>query len=436
LASLDSYAVLTVKPLTKPQSEKLVNRAPFSEHVKQRFLHEMQGDNYNTHLSFFSNPLLLSIMLVGFEDMGSIPFKRSLLYEQIFMSLYQKHDARKELFRRVLSSELPRDEFQRLLNAFGFQTYLRWSLSFKHNEVVKYIDEALHQTGIHRKRQQISTDDVLKDMLTAICILQEEGGIYEYVHKSFQEYFCCSFIKNYRGKRLPSILKMVVSDFSDISCLELLTEMCGGLLEREVMEPTIDFLLEAVPKHLAPKEAAPYLALRTHPDATVSHDGYRIFHVDVKQNHRLSRFLNWIAIYVDNPRPSRQVSTEPVSKALLLETQREILLRAIREQEDDGKTISPGFEAFHNDSRLSENERRHIGRRNTQISLPRDLLQIDPKLTDALWSSGLVDEMDVVNLYAAKEAIAATQREDDEQVDKMMNAARRERSKRHQGGEA
>lgn len=78
---------------------------------------------YDNHTSFASNPLLLSIMLLTFDNYAEIPEKLHLFYANAFETLYSKHDATKAGYRRELRCSLSFDYFKKAFACFCFLTY-------------------------------------------------------------------------------------------------------------------------------------------------------------------------------------------------------------------------------------------------------------------------------------------------------------------------
>ena len=66
------------------------------------------------HESFASNPLLLNIMLLTYDNYADIPEKLHLFYSNAFETLYIKHDATKGGYKREFKTKLSSDDFKRV----------------------------------------------------------------------------------------------------------------------------------------------------------------------------------------------------------------------------------------------------------------------------------------------------------------------------------
>ncbi len=88
-----AFAQFSVEPLDLERATALVEKLPFDDPIKSKFISDLRSELYAKHQSFLSNPLLLSIMLLTYCDIAHIPTKLSLFYDQAYESLFQKHDA-------------------------------------------------------------------------------------------------------------------------------------------------------------------------------------------------------------------------------------------------------------------------------------------------------------------------------------------------------
>ena len=99
LEGWQGFSLFSVEPFDLERSVQLVERLPFEDPLKSKFIEDLRGGLYEKHQSFLSNPLLLSIMLLTYSDNVHIPDKLSIFYNQAYESLFQKHDALKGGFQ-------------------------------------------------------------------------------------------------------------------------------------------------------------------------------------------------------------------------------------------------------------------------------------------------------------------------------------------------
>ena len=87
-----------------------------NQNLKNKFAKELKDTLYDNHESFASIPLLLTIMLMTYEDGASIPNNLTDFYNLAFYTLYQKHDASKSGYKRELKSNLSLEQFKEALS--------------------------------------------------------------------------------------------------------------------------------------------------------------------------------------------------------------------------------------------------------------------------------------------------------------------------------
>lgn len=96
------FTIYTLCNLTKSQAVSLIKKIDFDADIKSQFVVALEDNLYDQHRSFASNPLLLNIMLLTFDNYAEIPEKLHLFYSNAFETLYSKHDATKAGYRREL----------------------------------------------------------------------------------------------------------------------------------------------------------------------------------------------------------------------------------------------------------------------------------------------------------------------------------------------
>ena len=93
----NDFIETSVMSLTKEQALSLVRKIEFDEASKRAFYAELDNVLYDKYRSFASNPLLLTIMLLTFSNHASIPENLNEFYEEAFSTLFNMHDATKEM---------------------------------------------------------------------------------------------------------------------------------------------------------------------------------------------------------------------------------------------------------------------------------------------------------------------------------------------------
>ena len=187
------FTVLSTNPLSEIQAMDLIGKLEFDKDIKERFINALDENLYERHKSFASNPLLLNIMLLTYDNYAEIPEKLHLFYANAFETLYSKHDATKAGYRRELKSELSYDSFKKIFSYFCFITYAQAKTEFSYDELVAFLKK------VSINKLTFNIECYIFDLVNSLCVLYKEGLHYKFAHRSFQEYFTALFLKELPG---------------------------------------------------------------------------------------------------------------------------------------------------------------------------------------------------------------------------------------------
>jgi len=239
------FYVFEVQPLSLKQSIKLIQTLDYDSNIKKRFLNRVRSSLYNTHTSFLSSPLLTTIMLLTFEEFAEIPEKMHIFYAQAFDTLFQRHDAQKEQYQRQTRTKLTRLDFKLCVSAFCFFSYLDSSHSFDEKGTRTFAKNAIDfcsKTNFNLY-SKIKPEDLISDLVDSVCILQPDGLLFSFVHRSFQEYFCADFISSLPGNHIRAVLDRIAVRFMD-SVISMAYDINRSAIEKHWMVPNIDYIVE------------------------------------------------------------------------------------------------------------------------------------------------------------------------------------------------
>ena len=202
------FAVFQIYELTIEQSISLIKKLNYSESkVADEFIKELNDNLYNTHKSFASNPLLLTLMLINFTHYRKIPEKIHIFYQEAFDTLYRLHDSRKPgMYSREFNTlnDLPKDVFMNTILEISIISYLKSQTSFKEDELIHMINE---------KQFEFDSKDYIDDLIS-ICIFYREGNRISFVHKTFQEYFSAKYLEQLPDiKRYSLVGEYLINEF-------------------------------------------------------------------------------------------------------------------------------------------------------------------------------------------------------------------------------
>lgn len=207
----NQFEELHSNPLTKKQALSLIDKIEYDEKIKNKFYKELDDSLYDKYHTFASNPLLLTIMLLTFENGASIPDKLNDFFEQAFTTLFHTHDATKGGYKRDILSKLGYEDFKTVFSYFCFKSFFNSDYRFSENKVLEYIGLARKKEVIEAKFDSV---EFLKDLTNSVCMLIHEGLEYRFSHRSFQEYFAALYTTQIDDSQQKIFLKMWLQDSS------------------------------------------------------------------------------------------------------------------------------------------------------------------------------------------------------------------------------
>lgn len=240
------FTVLKVLQLSKEQAISLIEKVNYENDIKKRFAIELERNLYDTHKSFASNPLLLNIMLLTYDNYAEIPEKLHLFYSNAFETLYSKHDATKAGYKREMFTKLSYDTFRKVFEYFCFMTYKKGIMEFSHEELSEYIKM------IKIPKVEFDSEEYIADLINSVCVLYKEGMTYFFTHRSFQEYFTAVFLKELSEAKLQKYSIQMIKKEPTRAChdnvFNMLYDMMEEKFEKNILIPILEDYLNSISK--------------------------------------------------------------------------------------------------------------------------------------------------------------------------------------------
>ena len=204
--SYSRFTVLHLKPFSKQQALMLVDNLEFRPDepiIKEKFRTALDDSLYVSHATFIQNPLLLTIMLLTFEQYAEVPSKMHQFYREAFAALSVKHDASKGAYKRTLKTGLTAERLADYFAEFCCRSYYDEKFEMTEDEFSKYYNSLKEREKANDRTT--TAGDFLYDLCSNICLMYFESGKYYFAHRSFQEYFCALYFSKQKDKNLESI---------------------------------------------------------------------------------------------------------------------------------------------------------------------------------------------------------------------------------------
>lgn len=140
-----------------------------------------------------TNPLLLTLLCLIFEESADFPLNRSQLYEEGVNVLLKKWDGKRNIERQQTYKNLSLQHKVDLLSQIALKTFERGDYFFRQRELEQYIADYIcnfPNASNQLETLQLNSEAVLKSIESQHGLLVERArGIYSFSHLTFHEYF-------------------------------------------------------------------------------------------------------------------------------------------------------------------------------------------------------------------------------------------------------
>ena len=204
--SFERFSHFRLMPFSPRQAMQLIDRLEFRPDepaIKAKFQSALEKTLFRTHRSFTENPLLLTIMLLTFEQYAEVPSKMHIFYREAFEVLAKRHDASKGAYKRALRTGLSVDAFADYFAELCFRSYNDEKFEMTADEFAGYYNILNARAAANDKKTTAS--DFLEDLCSNLCLMYFEGNSYHFTHRSFQEYFCALFLSKQKDKFITKL---------------------------------------------------------------------------------------------------------------------------------------------------------------------------------------------------------------------------------------
>jgi predicted NACHT family NTPase len=160
-----------------------------------------------------TNPLLLTLLCLVFEERAGFPANRSELYKEGLDVLLKKWDIKRNIKREEVYKQLSLQRKEDLLSQIAYSAFEQSDYFLKQVFVEEKIREYIcNLPNINNKTEALELDSeaVLKSIEYQHGLLVERArGIYSFSHLTFQEYFTARWFKENPSRDFANLTKHV-----------------------------------------------------------------------------------------------------------------------------------------------------------------------------------------------------------------------------------
>ena len=152
-------------------------------------------------------PLLLTLLAYVYQADQAIPNELPDFFQRLFAIVFSRHDSTKPGFRRTHKTGLSETKIERLFEAFCFSV-------LKHNYTVALTADQFYtafQSAEKLSDTPCDKDSFLHDITKTACLMQDDGNIIEFIHKSLLDYFAAAFVKHCTEGQAKSFYQQIIN---------------------------------------------------------------------------------------------------------------------------------------------------------------------------------------------------------------------------------
>lgn len=194
-----------------------------------------------------TNPLLLTLLCLVFEDCGELPLNRCELYKEGLDILLKKWDSKRNIERDQVYKKLSLQHKEALLSRIAWLSFTRKNYFFQQAALEQQISDylcTLSNSEAELRKSDFDSEAVLKSIEAQHGLLVERArGIYSFSHLSFHEYFVAREIVDSTNSHQDALLKKLVKHLSEPHWREVFLLTVGMLRQP-------DTLLKLMKQHL------------------------------------------------------------------------------------------------------------------------------------------------------------------------------------------
>ncbi len=143
-------------------------------------------------VSLLDTPLMVTLLLTSVRIRQDVPEDFINFYSGIFEGLFTLQDRVKDGYKRKLDSNLTAREFRLVFEDICFYSKRAKSRSFSYEKLLEYTNSALKNQHLIDVKPEHYCDDLIK----STGLIQREGEVCTFLHKTVQEIYAASHVKN------------------------------------------------------------------------------------------------------------------------------------------------------------------------------------------------------------------------------------------------
>jgi len=191
---LPRFENVELQPFVDEQREAFVRRWFDDEKHWRRCWKQIQDNSRLEELS--STPLLLTLICIAYDEIGSLPPSRTEIYREAIEALLKKWDSSRRIERSPGPNPLSIRNKELLFALIAIKAFFRDEVEFSKRFVTSAIDEFTKNMIDDTGRPPAIDGAQLLETLESHhgIVVSKTKTVYSFAHITFQEYFCAKYV--------------------------------------------------------------------------------------------------------------------------------------------------------------------------------------------------------------------------------------------------
>jgi len=184
------FRVCKLAPLRSEDHLPFLNKI-CSEKDQAESLNKVLKSSSTEIRGLLTTPLMMTLLVILYKSLQTVPDTVPKFYEELFDVLFYRHDHSKPGFRRKRFTQLDDTKIKKLFSAFCFYVRLEGLGVLSSEQLHICVDRANKACN-----ESIDPDKFKDELIKTVCLMQQDGFEYAFIHKSVTQYYAASFVRS------------------------------------------------------------------------------------------------------------------------------------------------------------------------------------------------------------------------------------------------
>lgn len=184
------FRVMAVDNLIKGEYHEIIRRIAGSQSNANAIIAGITQENCRIK-NLLTTPLMVTLLVLRYKIDASIPDNEEAFYGDLFDLLARRHDKTKAGFERSRRTDATEPKLERIFSGVCFFSRMQEDVELSREQLATYAENSARFQSL-----KIDAENATLDVVDVTCLLLEEAGVFQFPHRTIQEFFAAKFLKN------------------------------------------------------------------------------------------------------------------------------------------------------------------------------------------------------------------------------------------------